>query len=190
MPTFELGDKVPSLRLRTIDSARVYVPDRHHLVHLQFRRFAGCPICHLHIRSIAQHISEIEAAGIVEVVVFHSDIQALQKYQPNLPFAVIADPDHELYSEFGVQSSLGSIAHPRAWMAAARGTVRQRSLKAGIGVGEDHLGKPADFLIAPDGKVLAVKYGTHADDQWSAETIVDLGSRYRTYARPPRRRGK
>lgn len=34
---------------------------------------------------------------------------------------------------------------------------------------------PADFLIAPDGRVVAGKYGEHADDQWSVDELTDLG---------------
>jgi hypothetical protein len=33
-------------------------------------------------------------------------------------------------------------------------------------------GLPADFLIAPDGRVLACKYGSHAYDQWSVDEII------------------
>jgi hypothetical protein len=29
-------------------------PDSHHLIHLQFRRYAGCPICNLHLRSFVE----------------------------------------------------------------------------------------------------------------------------------------
>ncbi len=36
------------------------------------------------------------------------------------------------------------------------------------------LGLPADFLIAPDGSVLACKYGSHAYDQWSVDDILAL----------------
>ena len=35
-------------------------------------------------------------------------------------------------------------------------------------------GLPADFLIAPDGRVPARKYGIHADDQWSVEAVLTL----------------
>jgi hypothetical protein len=36
------------------------------------------------------------------------------------------------------------------------------------------LGLPGDFLIAPDGRVIASKYGAHADDQWSVDEILAL----------------
>jgi hypothetical protein len=36
------------------------------------------------------------------------------------------------------------------------------------------LGLPADFLIASDGRVLALKYGSHAYDQWSVDELLAL----------------
>ena len=35
-----------------------------------------------------------------------------------------------------------------------------------------HLGLPADFLIGSDGRVLACKRGTHANDQWSVDEVL------------------
>jgi len=174
----DIGDVVASRQLNTIDGGVVSLPDAHRLAHLQFRRFAGCPICHLHVRSVARRHDEIVAAGVVEIVVFHSDADSLRKYQSDLPFAVVADPDRTLYNEFGVGSAFAAIAHPRAWLAATRGAMQQRSLTAGVGRGEDHLGKPADFLIATDGRLLAARYGAHADDQWSVDEIIGLATRF------------
>jgi hypothetical protein len=33
---------------------------------------------------------------------------------------------------------------------------------------------PADFLIAGDGRIIACKYGEHADDQWSVNELLSL----------------
>ena len=35
-----------------------------------------------------------------------------------------------------------------------------------------HLGLPADFLIGPDGRVLASKHGRHANDQWTVDEVL------------------
>jgi hypothetical protein len=44
--------------------APVSIPSTsHRLVHLQFRRFAGCPICNLHLRSIAVRHDELVATS-------------------------------------------------------------------------------------------------------------------------------
>ncbi|SLJ75556.1 peroxiredoxin-like family protein [Mycobacteroides abscessus] len=178
MTHLETGACLAPHHLETIDADTVTVPHPERLVHLQFRRFAGCPICHLHLRSIVRRHDEITAAGVTEVVVFHSDAQALREYQADLPFAVIADPERKLYAEFGVETSATSVAHPRAWLAAARGAAAQRNLSGALGRGEEHLGLPADFLIAPDGRIVARKYGVHADDQWSVDEIISLAGQF------------
>ncbi|MEU6587434.1 AhpC/TSA family protein [Nocardia sp. NPDC046763] len=118
--------------------------------------------------------------GVTEVVVFHSVAEELRRYQSDLPFAVVADPQQKLYAEFGVESSAAALAYPRAWLAAARGAARQRSISGALGRGEDHFGRPADFLIGPDGRIVARKYGAHADDQWSVDEIISLAGHYRS----------
>lgn len=159
--------------LTTIDGADVAIPARDAIIHLQFRRFAGCPICSLHLRETARRHQEIAAAGVREIVLFHSDAEQLRTYQADLPFAVVADPERIVYADFGVGSSPAAVLHPRAFVAAARG-LRTTGLKGALSPGEDHTGRPADFLIDTDGTVRARKYGSHADDQWSVDELLAL----------------
>jgi peroxiredoxin len=171
------GDTVGARTLTTITGTQVSIPSQDHLVHLQFRRFAGCPICSLHMREVAGRSAEIDAAGITEVVLFHSDAEKLRLFQAGLPFAVVADPQRKLYNEFGVESSFTSVLHPRAMRAGLRGGLaRTQPLGRAMDRSEDHTGKPADFLIDSDGTVLARKYGRHADDQWSVDELLELAA--------------
>ncbi|BBZ18738.1 MULTISPECIES: peroxiredoxin-like family protein [Mycolicibacterium] len=172
MPKIEAGDVVTARELADIHDKLVRVPDQDRLVHLQFRRFAGCPICNLHLRSISGRHDEIIAAGVREVVVFHSSAEAMREFQSELPFTTIADPGKHLYREFGVESSPMALLSPRAMLSAARG-MKGHPMRGAAGRGEDHLGLPADFLIGPDGRVLATKYGRHADDQWSVDELLE-----------------
>jgi hypothetical protein len=123
------------------------------------------------LRSIASRIAELEAAGIREIAVFHSKVEALRRHDINLPFAVIADPREKLYREFGVRKSLRSVLDARAWSAIAKGL-----LEFGLGKEPDEsaLGLPADFLIAANGRVIACKYGKHADDHLSVDELIAL----------------
>jgi peroxiredoxin len=157
----------------------VRIPDLRRLVHLQFRRYAGCPVCNLHLRSIALRHDQILAAGIREVVVFHSSAETMLGFQGGLPFAAIVDPEKKLYAEFGVQkmspmAALMAALSPRSWLTAGRALMRAPSLRGAAGRGAEHLGLPADFLIGPDGRVLAARYGKYVDDQWSVDELLDL----------------
>ncbi|MBB5956427.1 hypothetical protein FHS29_003013 [Saccharothrix tamanrassetensis] len=161
----------------TVQGGRVRVPDADRLVHLQFRRFAGCPVCNLHLRSIVLRHDEIVARGIAEVVVFHSSAQELRPHVAGLPFPVVGDPEKRLYVEFGVESAPRALLDPRAWGSIVRGIARdlgpvlrgRRPLPRPTG---GRLGLPADFLIAPDGRVIAEKRGAHAYDQWSVDDLL------------------
>ena len=174
------GTIVNRRELLTIHSRRIRVPDREHIVHLQFRRFAGCPVCNLHLHSIVQRHGEIRAASIREVIVFHTNAEELLEHAGYLPFDVIADPEKYLYADFGVEFGPRALLDPRAWIPILRGVIRSvRALFRGQPVPSvnphgGRFGLPADFLIAPDGRVLACKYGSHAYDQWSVDDILTL----------------
>ena len=169
----EVGAVVAERELRTISGDACPVPDTERVVHLQFRRFAGCPFCNLHLRSIALRHDEIAAAGIREVAVFHSSVPALLAHQETVPFAVIADPDQRLYREFGVERSARAVLSPGALLPAIRGIVHKRRVWS-LDLHGGPLGLPADFLIASDGRVLAAKYGQHAYDQWTVDELLRL----------------
>lgn len=171
MPRLDIGDPVRRT-LPTVWGDDVEVPDPELLVHLQFRRYAGCPVCNLHLRSVVRRREEIAAAGVREVVVFHSTAESIAQYQEDLPLPVVADPDRQLYAAFGVEASPRSVLDPRAWWAAVRGVRAMRSMRGAVDPDEDHLGLPADFLIDTDGRILARAYGTHANDQWTVEELL------------------
>lgn len=169
------GQSAPALNARTIHGAKLQIPSASdEVLHVQFRRFAGCPICNLHLQSFRQRHAEIEAAGVKEIVIFHSSDDELLPFQGQFPFAVIGDPKKELYRLFGVESSISALLGIGAWMASMRGLfVKDKPNPFGIPTG-GILGLPADFLIKPDGVIAAAHYGKHAYDQWSVDELLAL----------------
>jgi hypothetical protein len=99
----------------------------------------------------------------------------MREFQGELPFAAIADPMRKLYAKFGVGkvSALAAL-DPRSWRAAARALTAAESLHGAAGIGEEHLGAPADFLIDTDGRVRAAKYGKRVDDHWSVDELLGM----------------
>ena len=185
----EAGAIVVARQLHTVMGQPVAVPDPERLVHLQFRRFAGCPVCHRHLRSFVQRHDEIEAAGIREVVMFHAPDEELRPYTAEFPFAVVGDPEKRLYAEFGVESSPRALLDPRAWLPIVRAVlhavwrmVREDRPAPPSSPTGGRLGLPADFLIASDGRVLACHYGEHADDQWSVDDLLRLARSERSWS--------
>ena len=170
MTKFKPGDIVPATTLETVTGERIKLSDPNRLVHLQFRRFVDCPICNTHIAKLRGRAREIEAAGIKEVIVFHSSAKSIRSYQKDVPFVLVGDPKKALYKEFGVEASLGFLSR-KALGAAMRGVAHGHF---GLRLAGGPMGLPGDFLIAPSGQIEAVKYGTHAYDQWSVDELIAL----------------
>ena len=169
----QAGSRVSDLTLQNIHGVEIAIPDaRSPWVHLQFRRFAGCPICNLHLQTFVARNEEIAKAGIHEVVVFHSPDSSLLPYQGRFPFDVVGDPEKKLYLRFGVETSIYSILNPAAWPAIRAGHALADQPKSEPEGGA--LGLPADFLIRADGTVAASHYGRHAYDQWSVDEVLAM----------------
>lgn len=176
---FKSGDMLPAAAMEAVTGKIINVPDPKRLVHLQFRRFVDCPICNTHIAEFRRRAQEIEAAGIKEVIVFHSSPKSIRSHQKDVPFLMVGDPNKAFYKDFGVESSLGFISL-KALGAAMRGMAHGHF---GLRLSGGPFGLPADFLIAPSGRINAVKYGTDAYDQWSVDDLLTLAKRAATQAR-------
>jgi hypothetical protein len=105
---------------------------------------------------------EIRRAGITEVVIFHSSKAELLSYQGNLPFAIAADPEKQLYEQYGVASF-------------PQDKPEGNPIPSG-----DIWALPAEFLIADTGMVKAVHYGRHVVERWSVDELLSLAQSYRT----------
>ena len=176
-----VGSMFEPRTLVTLFGDAVSVPNPVERVHLQLRRFAGCPVCDRHLHELARRNAEIEAAGVREVVVFHSTAEELRKYEADLPFSVVPDPNKRLYFELGVESGPRALLDPRAWPTIARAVLRSagrvvsgRGTLPSLNPGGGRLGLPAEFLIERDGRVLAAHYGEHAGDHWSVDELLRL----------------
>jgi len=154
-------------------AASIPAIDRH-LIHIQFRRFASCPICNLHLQSFIGRYLEISGAGIKGVVVFHSSDTELLLWQGQFRFDVTGDPQKKLYRSCSVETSVSAILSPAVWPAILKGNLaKNKPAKTSSPVG-GRLGLPAEFLIAPDGVVRAAHYGRRAYDQWSVDEGLAL----------------
>ncbi len=108
----------------------------------------------------------------------------MRHYESELPLDVVADPGRRMYTEFGVERSWRAVNAPAVFAKAAlhalAGYIKRERQVVRLRPEGGRRGLPADFLIAPDGRLLAVKYGTHAGDQWTVDDILHLVSIYRT----------
>ncbi|SDH94229.1 redoxin domain-containing protein [Variovorax sp. OV700] len=179
---FTPGDTAPAIAASTIRGKPAHVPDPlPRYVHLQFRRFAGCPVCNFHLLTMGRRHAETAAAGIRQLVFFHSSREEMLKYQAQLPFDCIADPGKKYFKAFGVETSVRALLNPRVFWSGLRWILAARRFytRAENGI----LGLPADFLIDAQGRIVACKYGAHADDHWEVDELLQLAGEARS-ARP------
>ena len=170
---FKTGDLLSATLMKAVTGEDIHLPDAKRLVHLQFRRFVDCPICNTHIVEFRKRAGEIKAAGIQEVIVFHSAPESIRSYQKHVPFLMVGDPRKAFYRSFGVETSLGFLSL-KALGAAISGVAHGYF---GLRLAGGPWGLPADFLIAPSGRINAVKYGTDAYDQWSVDELLTLAKK-------------
>jgi peroxiredoxin len=165
------GGTAPPIRAGSVRSEEVVMPDgRAGLTHVQFLRFAGCPVCNLHLRSFIRRHAELRAAGVREIVLFHSAVAFIDDYYGELPFDLIADPAREIYARYRVETSPLAVLSPMAWP----GLVQGYHLKKAGAFDSTPFGLPADFLIDGHGRIVAVHYGAHSGDQWSVDDVLAL----------------
>lgn len=170
------GDYFPAMHIKNIHGKDVDVPDADAWAHLQFRRYAGCPICNLHLRTFVQRHKEVIEAGIKEIVVFHSGNDELLPYQGEFPFDVIGDPQKKLYRRYGAEKSLSALFNPCAWPAALKGLLVKNKPKMSMMPNGGVLGLPAEFLVDNQGVIKEAHYGRHADDSWSVDEMLKLAA--------------
>ncbi|MEP9390351.1 hypothetical protein [Mesorhizobium sp. KR9-304] len=174
------GDRAPVERFRTVSGAVIDVAGSALPTHIQFRRFAGCPVCSLHLAGFARRRAEI-AAAVHEVVFFHSSAEELFPHVADLPFDIVADPGKAIYRAFGVECGSRALLDRRAWPTIARSVAQSlpdvvsgRRPAPSLNPAGGRYRLPADFLVLPDGRIEACKYGEHADDQWSVDDVLAL----------------
>ncbi|SDW81240.1 redoxin domain-containing protein [Marinobacter mobilis] len=167
-----IGENVSLAGLININDQPVSIPQDGKYTHLQFRRFAGCPVCNLHLQSFFRREDELKANNVHEVIVFHASKRSMLESVIDVPFDLIADPSRTLYKNFGVESSWKALFSCDVVKKAIKG-IRKFGVKPPQSL-EAELGLPADFLLDETGNILAVNYGTHADDQWSVDDVLGL----------------
>lgn len=173
------GGNFPQLSVTTSDGRDLHLPvPGARYTHVQFRRFSGCPICNTHIAELRRAKHRLDAAGIHEVLFFHSTQSEVAAYHSDLPFDAVGDAAKRYYRRFGVESSL-SFFSLRALGAVIKSIIRR---DVGFKATGGPLGLPAEFLILPDGTIRAAHYGNHAYDQWSIEELLQLAAETGTHA--------
>lgn len=164
MSQFINGQKVPDFSVLDLFGNPIFLQDF---------RDASCPFCNLRVRELARNYLKFEEKGIIILGVFQSSGEDIMKFsgQENLPFAIIPDPEENLYELFGLQRSiLGKI----------KSMVKFGKIKEIFSEGLFNLQSmnqpntlPADFLIDEKGEIIEAYYGKNFGDHLDVKTILE-----------------
>lgn len=134
-------------------------------VMLSFFRDAACPFCSFRVHELTHRYPHWRQQGVEVIAVFSSTDQELRQHisRRARPFRLIADPELQLYSHYGVETSPQALGKTLL--------LRLPRILAGLLTGgrpdrhNPHLQLvPADFLIDENGRVVDVWYGRDAAD--------------------------
>ena len=174
---FKIGDIAPTEKVTTIEDQEILLKGGNGIIHFQLRRFSGCPICNVHLKSIASHYSEIQACGVKEVIVLHSSADIIKENQGSVEWAkeltFIADPTKALYKSFGAtQSGIMSLLSAATLKAVFNGKAITKLFKReGAEAGKNQ--NPMEALIdTATGEIIDIHYGKSFYDQWSVEELM------------------
>jgi peroxiredoxin Q/BCP len=165
------GSPAPPFRLPDAFGQLVDLVDfRHRPVHLSFFRYASCPMCNLRMRELVLAHRRLSARGLVQLAVFQSPAASLVEYigPHDAPFSLIPDPEMALYRLYGVERGMLGLLSPKNVVAALR-AFRHGHAPGRIDGPLDRM--PAEFLIAPGGRIDVAFYASRASEHLALEDI-------------------
>ncbi len=138
---------------------------------LSFYRGAVCPLCNLRLHYLIDHHDDYRRQGLEIIVFFESSPQVAVRYldRQRSPFPIIPDLAREVYSLYGMESSLFGALRARLTRGAAYREAARRQIGGGFWENlfqmDGAMGrKPADFLLNPDLRIQTAYYGRDAGD--------------------------
>ncbi len=140
---------------------------------LSFFRGASCPFCNMRVRELIMAEPEFEENGIQVIAVFASTAAEITEYagKQNAPFPIIPDPQMELYSLYGVESS------PKGMLRIMLQPLKMmKMLLSGFfnlkSINDDPI-LPADFLIDAEQKIIQIYQGKDFGDHIPISKVLD-----------------
>lgn len=169
------GEKAPAFKTQDWQGNRIAPYGTHPgTILLSFFRYASCPLCNLRVRELITNYERFIENGVRIQAVFQSSAERIAHYvgTQSPPFPLIPDPDLKLYRLYGVESSWRGFA--RAWTLGIPQVYRAVVANGFLpGTMENDIHRiPADFLIAPDGKLLDVYYGRDIGDHIPLDRVL------------------
>jgi len=134
-------------------------------VYLAFERNAGCPVCTLRTHQLLKESAYFAKQNTTVILVFESPAEKLREHVGiDTPFYFVADPQNQLYHQYGVERSLVKIM--RGLLHGLIDKVNEgKRLYSKPTKQDGHSDRvPAEFIIHEDGTLATVHYSRFLGD--------------------------
>ena len=170
------GDIAPAFATHDVFDQQVQIGgQRDQYVLLSFFRNSACALCNLRVHQLIERYPQYQAQGLAVIAVFESSQESIRQYvgKQDAPFPIIPDPDGTLYNLYGVEVSeakvQATLRHDQTQ------TIIAQAYEAGFELTEEPGSNfhriPADFLLAPDGKIHTAFYAERVGEHLTFELI-------------------
>jgi len=142
-------------------------------VYLAFERNAGCPVCNLRTHELLKQSEFFKINNAVVVMIYESSVEKMKEYlgDDTHPFHFVADPQNNLYSQYGVETSV--LKFFASMFNGLMSKVKQGTKLFKKPIKQDgHLTRiPSEFIVGEDGTLSLVHYGAFIGDHLPLETL-------------------
>ena len=131
MTTLSVGQIIPAIRTGNIHGTEISIPDSNLITHLQFRRFAGCPACNLHLQSFSRRMNRVITtipSEAMEALVNYPWPGNIRELQNLIERAVILSPAAVLRVPVAELKAVAKAASPSS--ASLEAVAREHILRA------------------------------------------------------------
>ena len=170
----DAGSMAPSFEAQDAAGKQWKVPQEmggKYLV-LVFLRHLGCPLCMKHIDELNSDAMRFNVLGASVVVVVDGTAERVRGFvsKKNLAIALVGDREKKIYGTYGVErGKIAAVLAPNVLKESVKATLKGYMHGKFEG---DELQKPADFIVAPDGKILWAHYGKDISDSTPNELLI------------------
>ena len=140
-------------------------------VMISFFRDAACPFCNFRVYELTHQYKEWKSRGLEVIAVFSDTPEKVAAHVAKYPrpFVMLADPDLNIYNQYGVEHSVSALFKALVFRLP---TIIKGFATGGRPSNNPHIKLvPADFLINESGVVEKIWYGTNTSDHIPLEEV-------------------
>ena len=181
--TLDINSPAPVFKLKDIFDREIDLKNyRGKKVLIAFFRHAGCPFCNTRVHNLQKRHQEFKEKGLEMIFFFESTRETLLAshfHKSVSPIPIIADPEKEWYTKYGIEQSASKSAKSRyTSFLITIVEAKLKDLPAHSIVGKESINTiPAEFLMNERGFLKKIHYSKGLRQRMSLHEIEEFISK-------------